>query len=161
MEPRPRFTGLRLVILRNIFELRFGLSELDASTAASYLLSGSMVLYPVCGMIVDRVKRGSIVLQLMITASFLTLLCFLWTTLPPAQTRTPWPAIVCFGTALGFAPRRSAQSPAPTGHNPCLVLLVVIVPRIVPLEYISTTLGLHKSVCVPAPASTTMLKPYL
>ena len=27
------------------------------------------------------------------------------------------------------------------------VLLVVIVPRIVPLEYVSTTLGLHKSVC--------------
>jgi len=49
--------------------------------------------------------------------------------LPPTQTQTPWPAIICFGTALGFAP----------------LLLVVIVPRIVPLEYISTTLGLHKS----------------
>ena len=97
-------------MIRNIFERRFGLSELDASTTASYLLSGSMILYPVCGMIVDRVKRGSIVLQLMTTASVLTLLCFFWITLPPAQTRTPWPAIVCFGTAFGFAPRRSAQS---------------------------------------------------
>lgn len=30
--------------------------------------------------------------------------------------------------------------------NHSIVLLVVIVPRIVPLEYVSTTLGLHKSV---------------
>ena len=34
-------------------------------------------------------------------------------------------------------------------------------PRIVPLEYISTTLGLHKSVCVPVPTSTVILRPYL
>ena len=96
-------------MFRNIFERRFGLSELDASAAASYLLSGSMFLYPVCGMIVDRVKRGSIVQQLMTIASILTLLCFFWTTLPPAETRTPWPAIACFGTALGFAPRKSIR----------------------------------------------------
>jgi len=94
-------------MFRNILERRFGLAELEASTTASYLLSGSVFLYPICGMIVDRVKRGSIVLQLMITASILTLLCFFWMALPPTQTQTPWPAIVSFGTALGFAPRQS------------------------------------------------------
>lgn len=47
------------------------------------------------------------------------------------------------------------------GPNPSLVLLVVIVPRIVPLEYISTTLGLHKSVRTPASAPTIILKPYV
>jgi len=86
-------------------------------------------LYPICGTIVDRVKRGSIVVQLMTVASILTLLCYFWMVLPPTLTRTPWPAIVSFGTGMGFAP----------------LLLVVIVPRIVPLEYVSTTLGLHKS----------------
>ncbi|KAF9785824.1 MFS general substrate transporter [Thelephora terrestris] len=113
----------------NIFERRFGLSESEASTSAAYLLSGSVFLYPVCGALVDRVKRGSIVVQLLGFASILTLLCFFWMTLPPTLTLTPWPAIACFGTAMGFAP----------------LLLVIIVPRIVPLEYVSTALGLHKS----------------
>lgn len=113
----------------NIFERRFGLTELEASTSAAYLLSGSVILYPVCGIIVDRMKRGSVVVQLLAVASILTLFCFFWMTLPPTLTLTPWPAIVCFGTAMGFAP----------------LLLVVIVPRIVSLEYVSTTLGLHKS----------------
>ena len=96
-------------MLRNIFERRFGLAELEASTSAAYLLSGSVLLYPICGIIVDRVKRGSIVLQLMTVASILTLLCFFWMVLPPTQTRTPWPAIVCFGMAIGFSPRRSSR----------------------------------------------------
>ena len=93
---------------RNIFQRRFGLTELDASTSAAYLLSGSVFLYPVCGIIVDRVQRGSIVVQLMVVASILTLICYFWMILPPTLTATPWPAIVCFGTAMGFAPRESA-----------------------------------------------------
>jgi MFS family permease len=101
-------------MLRNVLERRFGLTELESSTAASYLLSGSVFLYPVCGMIVDRVKRGSIVLHLMAIASILTLLCFFWMALPPAQTHTPWPAIVSFGTALGFAPRKPSQNFTPS-----------------------------------------------
>jgi hypothetical protein len=32
---------------RNIFEQRYQLSEMDASTQASYLLAGSMILYPI------------------------------------------------------------------------------------------------------------------
>lgn len=91
---------------RNIFEHRFGLSELEASSSAAYLLSGSIFLYPLCGTIVDRVKRGRIVVQLMTVASILTLLSFFWMVVPPTLTLTPWPTIVCFGTAVGFAPRK-------------------------------------------------------
>ena len=104
-----RFTGLRSCIPRNILERRFGLTELEASTSAAYLLSGSVFLYPICGIVVDRVKRGSIVLQLMTVASILTLLCYFWMALPPTQTHTPWPAIVCFGAAMGFAPRKLSK----------------------------------------------------
>jgi nitrate/nitrite transporter NarK len=135
-------------MLRNIFQRRFGLTELDASTSAAYLLSGSVFLYPVCGAIVDRVRRGKIVVQLLTVASILTLLCFFWMILPPTLTLTPWPAIVCFGTAMGFAPRKLAQLYQLWQNSDISpVLLVFIVPRIVPLEYVSTTLGLHKSVC--------------
>lgn len=91
---------------RNMFEHRFGLSELEASSSAAYLLSGSMLLYPICGTIVDKAKRGSVVFQLMAVASVLTLLAFFWMILPPTRTLTPWPAIICFGTGMGFAPRR-------------------------------------------------------
>lgn len=94
-------------MFRNILERRFGLSELEASTSAAYLLSGSVFLYPICGTLVDRVKRGSIVVHLLTFASILTLLSFFWMTLPPTLTLTPWPAIACFGTAMGFAPRNS------------------------------------------------------
>jgi len=145
-------------MLRNIFERRFGLTELEASTSAAYLLSGSIFLYPICGIIVDRVKRGSIVLQLMTIASTLTLLCFFWMILPPSQTHTPWPAIVCFGAAIGFSPRRSSRFSPLSQTNLLPVLLVVIVPRIVPLEYVSTTLGLHKSVRALAFTYTPVLK---
>lgn len=35
------------VIDRNILQQRYSLSERDAGTQASYLLAGSMILYPV------------------------------------------------------------------------------------------------------------------
>ena len=104
-----RSPGLRLRLFRNIFERRFGLTESEASIPAAYLLSGSMFLYPICGIIVDRVKRGSIVLQLMTVGSILTLFSFFWMTLPPTRTNTPWPAVVGFGTAVGFSTRGSSR----------------------------------------------------
>lgn len=113
----------------NIFQKRYQLSELDAGTQASYLLAGSVVLYPVCGFIVDGLKERPIVLQLFQLSSTLQMLCYFWLVLPPAWTRTPIPAIVSFGTGIGFSP----------------LLLVVIVPQLVPLKYVSTTLGAHKS----------------
>jgi len=113
----------------NIIQQRYQLSELDASTQASYLLAGSVILYPVCGFIVDGLKKRPIVLQLFQLSSAFQMLCYFWLVLPPAWTRTPMPAIVSFGTGIGFSP----------------LLLVVIVPQLVPLKYVSTTLGAHKS----------------
>ena len=73
-----------------------------------------MLLYPICGTIVDRVKRGNIVLQLMTVGSVLTLLAFFWMALPPTWTRTPWPTVVFFGTAAGFLPRGSPRFSRPS-----------------------------------------------
>lgn len=133
--------------LRNILERRYSLSELDASNQASYLLGGSILLYPLCGFIVDRTKKRSIVIQLLACSSILTLLCYVWLSLPSKLTGTPWPAVVSFGTALGFSPRMFDHPyHLSLFSQQMLVLLVVIVPRLVPLDYVSTTLGMHKSV---------------
>ncbi|KIM85235.1 hypothetical protein PILCRDRAFT_817238 [Piloderma croceum F 1598] len=113
----------------NIFQQRYQLSELDAGSHASYLLAGSIILYPVCGFIVDNLKKRPIVLQLFLLSSALQASSYFWLVLPPSWTRTPIPAIVAFGTGIGFSP----------------LLLVVIVPQLVPLKYVSTTLGAHKS----------------
>ncbi|KAI0963548.1 hypothetical protein AcW1_000594 [Taiwanofungus camphoratus] len=113
----------------NIIERRFHLPERDASIKGSYVLAGSVLLYPVTGFIVDRVKRRGFVMQLFTASSVLTLLCFLWLVLPPEWTKSPMPAITAFATGHGFSP----------------LLLVVIVPRLVPAKYVSTTLGAHKA----------------
>ncbi|KAL6309994.1 MFS general substrate transporter [Sparassis latifolia] len=113
----------------NIIERRFAMTELDASTTASYALSGSVILYPMTGCIVDHVKKRGIVVQLLMISSALTLLCYLWLALPPQWTKTPDPAIASFAIGHGFSP----------------LLLVVIVPQLVPHKYISTTLGAHKA----------------
>ncbi|KZT02737.1 MFS general substrate transporter [Laetiporus sulphureus 93-53] len=113
----------------NIIERRFGLSERDASTTGSYLLAGSVLLYPVTGIIVDRVKTRGFVTQLLTASSVFTLLCYAWFALPPEWTKTPMPAVAAFASGHGFSP----------------LLLVVIVPTLVPAKYISTTLGAHKA----------------
>jgi len=74
-------------------------------------------------------KKRPIVLQLFQLSSALQILCYFWLVLPPTWTHTPIPAIVSFATGIGFSP----------------LLLVVIVPQLVPLKYVSTTLGAHKS----------------
>jgi len=68
-------------------------------------------------------------LQLFQLSSLLQISCYIWLALPPMWTRTPIPAILAFGAGIGFSP----------------FLLVVVVPQLVPLEYVSTTLGMHKS----------------
>ncbi|KAI0318983.1 major facilitator superfamily domain-containing protein [Amylostereum chailletii] len=113
----------------NIIEHRFDLTERDASTQASFVLAGSIFLYPVVGFIIDRVKRPYFVIFMLLLSSVFTMLAFVWLVLPPSATRSAWPAIVSFGTGIGYAP----------------LLLVVIVPQLVPTKYISTTLGAHKS----------------
>ncbi|KII94372.1 hypothetical protein PLICRDRAFT_36635 [Plicaturopsis crispa FD-325 SS-3] len=113
----------------NIIERRYGETERDASRNASYLLAGSVFLYPFIGVIVDRLQRHAIVIRLFMLSSALTMLCYIWLALPVSWTHTPIPAIVSFAIGHGFSP----------------LLLVVIVPQLVSHKYISTTLGAHKS----------------
>ncbi|KAI1797869.1 MFS general substrate transporter [Ganoderma leucocontextum] len=113
----------------NILQRRFELSEADAGTKASYLLSGSIFLYPITGFVVDRVKKRNFVIRLFLLSGFLTFCCYIWLALPPSWAKTPIPGIVSFALGNGFSP----------------LLLVIMVPRIVPLKYVSTTLGAHKA----------------
>lgn len=113
----------------NIIEKRYGMSEEGAANQASYLLAGSLVLYPICGFLVDRFKHRPIVIQLLALSSLLTLTAYTWLAFPAKITRSPVPAIFTFAIGQGFAP----------------LLLVMLVPRIVPLKYVSTALGAHKS----------------
>ncbi|KAH9944398.1 MFS general substrate transporter [Epithele typhae] len=113
----------------NVLQHRFDIPEADASITASYLLAGSVILYPVTGMIVDRAKKRNMPMQLLLVSGVLTSACYAWLAAPPKWTRTPIPAVLSFALGHGFAP----------------LLLVVIVPRIVPDKYVSTTLGAHKA----------------
>ncbi|KAH8120340.1 MFS general substrate transporter [Phellopilus nigrolimitatus] len=113
----------------NIFEKRYDLSEHDASSEASFLLAGSVFLYPICGYLIDHMKHRSILHQLFLLSSVLTTLCYFWLVLPPKITGTPVPAVALYGIGQGFAP----------------LLLVIIVPTLVSSKYVPTTLGAHKS----------------
>ncbi|KDQ07682.1 hypothetical protein BOTBODRAFT_38578 [Botryobasidium botryosum FD-172 SS1] len=113
----------------NIIEQRYDLSELEAGSKAALLLAGSIVLYPICGYITDRLNKRPIVHVLLMLSSVLTLICYFWLALPPGLTETPVPGLISFGLGHGFSP----------------LLLVLIVPHIVPIKYVSTVLGAHKS----------------
>ena len=81
-------------------------------------------------------------------SSCFTLICYCWLALPPSLTHTPVPAVGFYGLALGFSPRGCDSL---THHGSYVltefsVLLVVLVPQLVPMKYVSTTLGAHKSV---------------
>ncbi|KAL1697170.1 major facilitator superfamily domain-containing protein [Schizophyllum commune] len=110
----------------NIIETRYSLPEASAASQASYLLAGSLIMYPLCGFLVDRFKHRPIVIQLLVCSSTLTLFCYAWLALP---TSTSIPGILAFAIGHGFSP----------------LLLVVLVPKIVPLKFVSTALGVHKS----------------
>ncbi|KAI0043202.1 MFS general substrate transporter [Auriscalpium vulgare] len=113
----------------NVIEHRFQLPEQEASQQASYLLAGSIFLYPSVGLLIDKYKRPYLVLIMFTLSSLLTFSAFAWLCLPAGFTKTAWPAIVTFGAGFGFSP----------------LLLVLLVPTLVPTKYISTTLGAHKS----------------
>ncbi|KAG8998513.1 hypothetical protein FRB94_006858 [Tulasnella sp. JGI-2019a] len=113
----------------NIFEKRYEMSELEASDKASLLLAGSLFLYPLCGFLTDRLRKGPIVHYLFSLSSALTLVCYIWLALPPRWTETPTPAVIAFGAGHGFS----------------TLLLVIIVPHLVPIQFVSTALGAHKS----------------
>ncbi|KAH6917358.1 major facilitator superfamily domain-containing protein [Coprinopsis sp. MPI-PUGE-AT-0042] len=113
----------------NLIERRFGLSEREAATKASYLLAGSLVLYPISGYLVDSMKQRNIILRLLCLSSVLTASAFAWLALPPSTTKDALPGIFSYAFGHGFSP----------------LLLVVLVPEIVPAKYVSTALGVHKS----------------
>ncbi|KAI0307827.1 major facilitator superfamily domain-containing protein [Multifurca ochricompacta] len=113
----------------NILEHRFNLTEQEASYQASFLLAGSIVLYPLVGFVIDKLRRPYLVLLLLCSSSLLTLIAYVWLVLPPDTTGTAWPATACFATGIGYSS----------------LLLVVLVPQLVPTKYISTALGAHKS----------------
>ncbi|KAF8140234.1 major facilitator superfamily domain-containing protein [Boletus edulis] len=113
----------------SLLEQRYNLSEATASVQASYLLAGSIFLYPACGYLVDRIKDPRATTRLFMLSSLLTMFCYAWLALPPQWTRSALPGVISFSGGFGFSP----------------LLLVVIVPNIVPLKYVSTTLGVHKA----------------
>ncbi|KIK92972.1 hypothetical protein PAXRUDRAFT_829460 [Paxillus rubicundulus Ve08.2h10] len=113
----------------SILEKRYDLSEATASAQASYLLVGSMILYPASGYLVDHLKHPQATIGMFMLSSLLTVLCYVWLAAPPQWTRSPLPGIFSFASGVGFSP----------------LLLVIIVPTIVPLKYVSTTLGVHKA----------------
>lgn len=113
----------------NLIERRFGLSEREAATKASYLLAGSLILYPISGYLVDTMKQRNIILRLLCLSSILTATAFGWLALPPGTTKDALPGIFSYAFGHGFSP----------------LLLVVLVPEIVPAKYVSTALGVHKS----------------
>ena len=86
-------------------------------------------------------------MQLFLLSSVLTLCCYAWLALPPKWTQTPFPAVLAFGSGYGFAPRTSHYLDA-TDISIIwrAVVVVLLAPHIVPLKYVSTALGVHKSV---------------
>ncbi|KIM25377.1 hypothetical protein M408DRAFT_74261, partial [Serendipita vermifera MAFF 305830] len=119
-----------LHLASNIIEQRYNMSEAEASKQASLLLAGSLFLYPICGLLTDRLKHGSTVFILFTISSFLTLICYAWLALPPSWTTTPLPAMLSFSGGHGFS----------------TLLMVILVPHILPLSHVSTGLGAHKSI---------------
>jgi hypothetical protein len=78
-------------------------------------------------------------------SSLLTMFCYAWLAMPPQWTSSPLPGIISFACGVGFSPRKFRTSTLYRA-DPLEVLLVVIVPTIVPLKYVSTTLAVHKAV---------------
>ncbi|EJU02025.1 MFS general substrate transporter [Dacryopinax primogenitus] len=113
----------------NIIERRYGLTEADAGSRASLLMAGSIFLYPICGYLTDRLKTATVVHKMFVLSSILTLVCYSWLALPPEWTKSPTPALVAFSGGHGFA----------------TLLLVIIVPHLVPIKYVSSALGVHKA----------------
>ncbi|BEJ06583.1 hypothetical protein CcaverHIS641_0311050 [Cutaneotrichosporon cavernicola] len=110
--------------------VRFGLSESQASMNASVLMAGAIVLYPFIGWITDRDQGSPRTTYLLFFAtSILTLFCYVYLALPPAITHTPWPGLISWAL----------------GHGASTLLLVVMIPRMMPVTLVPLGLGLHKS----------------
>ena len=87
--------------------------------------------------------------MLLAFSSILTMFAYVWLVLPPETIHgNVWPAIASFAAGIGFSPRTSGFDAVIWEHilTQASVLLVVVVPQLVPMKYVSTTLGAHKSV---------------
>lgn len=92
-------------------------------------------------------KHPQAVLRMFMLSSVLTMLGYMWLVLPPSWTGTPTPAVVAIATGIGFSPCKLTLFCLTIIHGVRgLVLLVVLVPQLVPFKFVSTTLGVHKSV---------------
>lgn len=98
-----------------------------------------------CGYLIDRINDPRATTRLFVLSCLLTMFCYAWLAMPPQWTKNPLPGIISFAGGFGFSPRKFCTC---TLYCADLleVLLVVIVPTIVPLKYVSTTLGVHKAV---------------
>ncbi|KAK4687724.1 hypothetical protein P7C73_g2380, partial [Tremellales sp. Uapishka_1] len=116
----------------NIIQRRYALSESSAAQSASLLLAGPIILYPLCGIVTDlgKTRNPNMIHHLLILSSILTLFCYVWLSLPTSLTGTPVPGVVAWGIGHGFA----------------TLLLVLAIPPLVPVRYVSTALGAHKSI---------------
>lgn len=111
----------------NIIERRYHMSEENAANTSSYVLVGSIFLYPLvrwglflllhvdlssrqCGYVVDRLRHRPIVIQLFFLSSILTMAAYCWFVLPPAWTKTPLPGISLFAMGHGFSPCQCLRS---------------------------------------------------
>jgi hypothetical protein len=121
---RPRLSSPQIV------QVRFNLTESQASMNASVLMAGAIVLYPIVGWITDR-DPGSprTTFHLFFITSILTLFCYVYLALPVSMTVTPWPGLISWAL----------------GHGASTLLLVVMIPRIMPVTLVPLGLGLHKA----------------
>lgn len=112
-------------------QVRFNLSESQASMNASVLMAGAIVLYPIIGYVTDRVGPDTprTTFQLFFLTSVLTLFCYVYLALPVSLTHTPWPGLISWAL----------------GHGASTLLLVVMIPRIMPVSLVPLGLGLHKA----------------
>lgn len=115
----------------NIVQVRFNLSESQASMNASVLMAGAIVLYPIIGWVTDRVGPDTprTTFHLFFATSVLTLFCYVYLALPVSLTKTPWPGLISWAL----------------GHGASTLLLVVMIPRIMPVALVPLGLGLHKA----------------
>ncbi|KAL1408441.1 hypothetical protein Q8F55_005253 [Vanrija albida] len=115
----------------NLVQVRYGLTEQQASFNASVLLGGAIILYPIVGWITDHYGPNTprTTFLLFLGTSVLTLFCYVWLSLPVSFTHSPWPGMIAWAL----------------GHGASTLLLVVLIPRILPAELVPLGLGLHKA----------------
>jgi hypothetical protein len=90
-------------------------------------------------------------MQLFMVSSVLTLCCYSWLALPPEWTKTALPAVMGFGSGYGFSPctESCGSYDQQNIHERLTVIVVLLAAHIVPGKYVSTALGIHKSVSPP------------